>query len=306
MTPRLLSLSVFLFALACSGALAAQTELHWKLEPGQKLQLETSQQTTSQVTFSGKSAKTNIDVAITLNWEVTGADESGSAIKQKVQRIVLKLAAPQGPPVEYDSAAAGRPSGQARQIADAMKPLLAAELSLLMSNRGEIVKLEAANDAAREWLSGAGDQAAQPALSSKTIQQIFRQPLVILPEKPVAVGDSWTRAADISASAGEFRQSTTYKVAGQEEQDGQSVLKIESTSQLEPATAAEGSAANVGQNKLKIKTHEQSGTILFSIEGGRVVEATETQKLVTERPYRDTIIVVTLTSTQKTTLKGAE
>lgn len=301
---RLSSLSIFFFALACSGVLQAQTALRWKLAPGQRLQLETTQQTTSQVAFSGKSAKTNIDVTIALDWEVTGADESGITIKQKVQRIVLKLAAPQGQPVEYDSAAASRPSGQARQIAEAMKPLLAAELSLLMSPRGEIVKLEAANDAAREWLSAAGNQTSEPTFNSKTIQQVFRKPLVILPEKQVDVGDSWTSTSDISAAAGEFRQMTTYKVASQEEKDSANVLKIESTSQLEPATVADGSATKVAQNKLTIKTHEQSGTIFFSIEGGRVVEATETQKLVTERPYRDTKIVVTLTSTQKTTLKS--
>jgi hypothetical protein len=55
-----------------------------------------------------------------------------------------------------------------------------------------------------------------------------------------------------------------------------------------------------GVGTMKIKTHEQTGTILFSADEGRVVEGEQKQKLVTERAYRETMIVVTLSSVQKT------
>jgi len=57
--------------------------------------------------------------------------------------------------------------------------------------------------------------------------------------------------------------------------------------------------------KLNVKSHGQSGTILFAPEQGRVAEAEQTQKLVTERSYRETTIVVTLSSKQKTTVRPA-
>ena len=56
-------------------------------------------------------------------------------------------------------------------------------------------------------------------------------------------------------------------------------------------------------DNLKIKEHQQQGTIFFSSKLGRLIEAEQTQTLVTERPYRETTIIVTLTSKQTTTLK---
>jgi hypothetical protein len=52
-----------------------------------------------------------------------------------------------------------------------------------------------------------------------------------------------------------------------------------------------------------IKEHAQSGTVRFSIDQGRVVSAEQEQKLITERPYRETTIVVSLSSKQTTTIK---
>ena len=74
--------------------------------------------------------------------------------------------------------------------------------------------------------------------------------------------------------------------------DGKSQAKIAMTANARPGAGS----------KFNIKDHQHSGTVLFSIEDGRLVEIDQTQKLVTERPYRETTIVVTLSSTQKTTV----
>jgi hypothetical protein len=66
---------------------------------------------------------------------------------------------------------------------------------------------------------------------------------------------------------------------------------------LKPSTAKKATT---------IKEHAQSGVILFSTDQGRVVSAEQTQKLTTERPHRDTTIVVTLQSKQTTTLQSQE
>ncbi|HEX5106410.1 MAG TPA: hypothetical protein VFV87_21470, partial [Pirellulaceae bacterium] len=60
--------------------------------------------------------------------------------------------------------------------------------------------------------------------------------------------------------------------------------------------------------KLSLKSHEQSGHIDFSLDQGRLVSAEQSQKLATERRYRETTIAVTLSSKQTTTMraKGGE
>jgi hypothetical protein len=70
-----------------------------------------------------------------------------------------------------------------------------------------------------------------------------------------------------------------------------------------PAPAKAGTKA-AGSTALTLKSHEQSGHLLFSPELGRLVSAEQTQKLSTERPYRETTIAVTLTSKQTTTVKA--
>jgi hypothetical protein len=122
------------------------------------------------------------------------------------------------------------------------------------------------------------------------VQQLLRRPLVVLPEKVVTSGDEWTTTSDLQTAAGAFKQQTTYRLKGTAEQGGKTVQRIEMSSKIDP----------------QVKEQKHNGTILFSADEGRVVEAEQTQRLVTERPYRETAIVVTLSSTQKTTVKPTE
>jgi len=92
-----------------------------------------------------------------------------------------------------------------------------------------------------------------------------------------------------------------------DERDGQPIARLEMTAKLDPVAAAVPPAKlppgkKPAPGKLAVKSHEQSGTILFAVNQGRVSEAEQTQKLVTERLYREATIVVTLSSQQKTTV----
>lgn len=275
----------------------AQTELRWKLQPGQQFAVSVQQQTTSDVAYSGKKAATQIDLTMELAWTVTSADEKAITIRQALRRLVFTMESPKVGKVEYDSAAKARPSGQAREVAASVAPLLEAEVDITISPRGEVQGAKPANEAAERLLASEPDAAGAPLLSKESIQQLLRQPLVILPEKAVAEGDTWTKSAEIASTLGKLPQETTYRYAGSLDQDGVKLENIEITTGLDLPKSPAGGA------KLTIKEHEQSGTVLFSLAEGRVVSAEQTQKLVTERPYREMTIVVTLTSKQTTTLK---
>jgi hypothetical protein len=166
-----------------------------------------------------------------------------------------------------------------------------------MTLRGEVLSAKPANEAAEKLLAGETDAAGTSLVSKQAIQQLLRQSLVTLPEQAVAEGDTWTTTTEIDSALGKGPQETTYTYAGTAEHEGEKLAKIDLAAKLDltpPAGAA---------SKPVVKEHTQSGTVLFSAQQGRVASAEQTQKLITERPYRDTTIVVTLESKQTTTLK---
>ena len=293
-----------LVALAPAASARGQTLLRWKLEAGQQLAVDCRQETTTLVAFSGKSAETKIQLDLEMLWTVTGVNDDGMHVTQSIRRLQFKLDSPKAGIVNYDSADKTRPTGQAREIADAIQPLLGAEVAVTMTARGEIVSAKPANESAEKLFAAqpAGDQPG--VFSAKTIETLFRHPLAVLPTEAVEDGGSWTSTGQLDTAAGKFDQTTTYRLAGTLEHEGQKVARIDLLAQLTPLAKTTKAAA--GGPQLALKSNEQTGHILFSLERGRLVSAEQNQKLSTERPYRETTISVTLTSKQTTTVRPAE
>jgi hypothetical protein len=296
------SLAAGLVVSLASGAVRAQSPLAWKLAAGQSLVVQSRQETTSVVSFSGKKAETKINLGMELLWNVTSADESEATIKQTIRRIEFRLESEKAGKIEYDSSAKTRTTGQAREVADAVKPLLGAEVTIRMSARGEVLDAKPANAAAEALFANPAPGEEPGVFSRKAIETLLRQPLAVLPEKPVADGDTWSATSQIDASLGKFQQTTTYKLVGNVDQDGAQVAKVEFTGVLDPVAPVAKAAG--GKPTLTLKSHEQSGHFHFSTAAGRLVAAEQNQKITTERPYRETTISVTLTSKQTTTVTG--
>lgn len=295
-----LCLALLLFASPARG----QTTLRWKLAAGESLVVQTQQETSSVVSFSGKKAETKINLGMELLWNVTAADDSEATIKQTIRRVEFRLESEKGGKIEYDSSAKTRPAGQAREVADAVKPLLGAEVTIRMSPRGEVLDAKPANAPAEAIFADPAPGAEPGVFSRKVIETLLRQPLAVLPEKPVAEGDTWSATSQLDASLGKFQQTTTYKLVGTVEQDGAQVAKVEFSAAIEPAASV--AKAATGKPALTLKSHEQSGHFLFSPALGRLVAAEQNQTITTERPYRETTIVVTLSSKQTTTVRAED
>jgi hypothetical protein len=293
---------VVMIWLSLSGVVEAQTELRWKLKAGESLGVVIGQKTESLVAYGAKSATTNIDVKVSLGWEVTAADENGFSIKQTIERIKMDLAMPQGPAIGYDSESKSRPAGQARDLTTTLQPLVGAEFAIKLSPRGEVLKAEPVNEAAKA-LFAANEKGGEAGDAPRaTVEKLLRQSLVVLPEKAVKAGESWTTSSELATAAGPKTQETTYTLEKMGQADGNSEAEISMVSTLSPRER--DSLGKKENTRLKIMTHEQQGTILFAAQAGRVTSAEQTQKLVTEREYQGTKIVVTLNSTQKTTVEA--
>jgi hypothetical protein len=283
-------LVVVLLAASCPAQ--AQTLLRWKLKPGESLAMTIEQQTDSSVSFSGKRADTKIDLALVLGWNVTAADNNGFKIRQSIDSIRQKLTTQQAGTVEFDSTSKAKPTGQSRDLAEALRPLVGAEFDIVMSPRGEISAVEPANEAAKALFAGLESGQGTDATARATVEQMLRRPLLILPERPMNVGETWTVSSERPTVAGPLKIDTTYKLAGVADQNGKSVARIDMSASF---TAAPG-------GQVTVKSPDHSGQVDFAADDGRLIKISQQQKLTTERPYRETTIAVTVASQQTTTM----
>ena len=305
--PRLrveLVVSLAIFLAAASPALA-QKNLRWKLAAGDQLQVNVGQQTTSSVIIPGnamKSVKTKMEMTLETLCTVESADEKQIKISQTVKRLAVKLQIGDANPIAYDSATKTPPVGAAKDFAAAAKPLLTegSALMVTMDPRGEVLSAEPSAKLAELWKVPGAKSLSGPG-SAESTQELLKRAIVLLPEKPVAADDAakakWSKEREVDISIGKVKQSTEFVFAGEVEEEGQKLDKIDFTSKL---TLVPGGAKSL---KLTLKEQTQTGYALFSAEQGRVVSAEQTQHLVTEAPYRETIIPVTVDSTVKTTIK---
>src|SRR6188474_2797172 len=92
--------SVLLVLVVVAVPAQGQTALRWKLQPKNSWAVTIHQQTKSTVAFSGKSATTDIDLNLTLGWDVRAADSSGFKIRQSIDQIQQKLTTQQAGTIE--------------------------------------------------------------------------------------------------------------------------------------------------------------------------------------------------------------
>ena len=162
-------------AVACCGVvllqpvprLQGQTTLRWKLNPGEQFAVAIAQNTTSEVAYSDKKTKTQIDLAMELTWRVLAAENGQFRLEQSLDRMSVSLKAPPAGQVQYDTAQQAKPAGSAKEIAAAIAPLLALKLEITMNDRGEVL-------AAKPLAPLPGGSESPPAAGSCTRRALER------------------------------------------------------------------------------------------------------------------------------------
>lgn len=283
------ALNQWLLVAVAVGLLAPQASaqtLAWKLKPGEKFDLHVEQQTASTVTVVTKTTKTSIEMTLDSNWTVESVENGTAKIRQTVRRVQMNVQAADAAPLAYDTASPGQPSGAVRDLANAVAPLVDPESSILlaMNERGEIQSVELSPKLAALLDS------AKPA--SQSLDALLKQPLVTLPAKAVSADDTWETTRELATPAGKFTQKTEYTLGEPKEDGGTTADAITYSATLTPAAPG----------KSKIKEQSQSGAVLFDREAGRFLSGEQSQKLVTETPYREATITVVVESQIKRTL----
>lgn len=293
-------LLVLFFGCAAMCVTASAQELRWKLQKGDKFQLQMKQQTNSVVSLTSRKLPSSVELQVNVSWDVQSADDDAFVIEQTIDSIRIEMKGPEQQAVRYDSLDKGAVVGAAKDLQTAVAPLLGMKFTLTMDPLGAITSAKRISPGANEGTAPA-EAAKTAGLSQESIEQLLLQPLLPLPKGSVGSEGTWTDERTTKAALGEVTLKRTFTLAGAEDRAGKPAAKITIQGELILAPPA---AAPKNAPKLKQQSH--SGVAWFAKDAGRLVAVESTQRLVTESMYRDSAITVDLTTTVSTTLTPRE
>lgn len=283
---------------------AQQSELAWRLAPGDALRLTLTQLAETETAILGstqKPAKVRIEMGLGLAWTVleppTVADNNGARgaarIRQRLTAIRIRMENAGGDVVQFDSAAEAPPANAAAEdLKTRLTPLLDAELMVTMSPRGEL------SDA--EWSAGVDEAVKQSQegplaalLAPEALRQALQASTLLLPAEPnIDVGATWTQESTTNAALGQLAVARTYKLAAPAEGDRPAEISLQGKLSLTPTALPDGTQVRLLRQKLE-------GAFHWNTQAGRLVDGKVTQETVTDATYRDTRVAVRVTSTQE-------
>ena len=287
------------FAAFVTSPMLAQETLRWKLEVGDKLQYDTKQDMSMSITgtpLGEITLKTNQQMDMT--WEVLETNEEGDAvIRQKVERVRVSMAGPMGQGVDYDSDATEPPAAGAA-VFEAMKK---GDFQFTLTPRGELKDVQVSDEVLRAFKNS--PQAAQMGdqITAEGIQKILMQDVIVLPEKALSDGDTWTAKSEVTIpSVGKQTLDTTYKFESTKEVEGKNHAVITADRKVSFAQAD-----NVAL-QMEIKEQSSEGESLFNIEDGRLGSMNLKHHLTMNATAAGQTIVQELDQTSEVEVKPAE
>jgi len=291
------TLTLLLFATSLPIAEAA-TLLRWKLREGQGFQVQVVQNSKTETTVNDRTVKMSLDMRMDMTWTVDSVDQMGVAtISQKFTRMRIDMDTPSVGKVVFDTEGENRAGELTEGLADALGPLMNAKFSVQMTPRGEIVEVDIPQETAAAIKKATATSKLRQLLSVEGMTQLLQQSLAKLPDKAIEPDHQWTVETTTPSPLGLLKQTHKYTYRGAVQRKGASLDKIDVVTDLTLEPSKEAAA-----KKLSVKSHQQSGSLFFDADAGRFVATDIQQTLVSETPFRDLRILVSVETTSKTEL----
>lgn len=283
--------------------------------PGQRLQWELSEQvpllltlrqtTDTITTLDPRTLRMRVESTFTFGWVVDSVSESGEmSIRQTLEAIRSRVIPPDGSEtILYDSTSSEPLRGPSRQLAEAVSPLIGAELTFQMTARGDVVEVTLP-EATREVLKRLSQ--APPAahrFSSEVLEETLASTLVVFPEQPVAVDSSWQQTSSVAVPSGDIQLLRKYTYRGTDlsdldhladsETDTSSWHRIDLKGELESASDEGGFDADAVPS---LRGQEVSGWLLWDTNLGGITRGRTTLRQVHQAPFQDKMMTIRLSS----------
>jgi len=282
-------------ALLLESVSAQEKTLRWKFNSGDRLHVQIEQASQTTRTVRNNDLVMSSTVMMEMEWAVTATGDDGASITQKFTRMKVTMDTPKAGSLEFDSAAEKQPSGDAKLLAAAIKPLIGATVETKLSPQGEVIQAKLSDEVANVVKHAVATTQLKNLFSTSGMQNMLRQSLFVLPGKAVAKGATWEQEQSFDTPVGKISQNHTYTYQGLKADDAATYDQINVVTKLNVVQKDEA-----GKVTSPIASHSQSGELLFNNEAGHAVRSSVTQTLKSSRTIRD--IKVDISSTMKSTM----
>lgn len=242
-------------------------ELRYKFQAGGKNAYTMDQNQIMKMSAMGQEFEIKINMSFDMTQTVDTVDTAtGNAkIKQKIERVKMKM---EGGPLgvmEFDSKSDKEPEGPLAAMAGILKAMTDGDIKMTMSNRGQVSDVKMPDKLVEEMKNIGG--AAGPGgnmFSEDQFKNMFNQAGLLLPkEAPTSGSTSWDQNMDMKMGPiGTMKSTTKYTYAGKSGEFDKIDMKMDMKFEGDPNAPIQ----------MKLTTKEASGTALFDNNKGRVHE----------------------------------
>lgn len=286
-----------------------RVELKLKFREGRQQFVEMTLKLRQKLNMQGQIMDQHIDTTTVVEEAVEGVKDGIATVRMTFDRMAMstKVPAMPGASMSFDSDAPDENPGAARMLRPIFGEMIGKSLLMKIGPDGtvhELTGMQAIHDritkeaAANPIWMNMREQFTDAAARVEYGESRFD----FLPDKPVAVGDTWSRETKRDTAAlGPTISKATYKLADitDYDHDGKShrvaVIEYQGTMKTDEAAPQKAKPGGIR----KIKSSEFQGTVRFAIDQGRVLtnEHTGTMDAVAAGPMGD--IEFNMTSDQR-------
>gem|GEM_PF-502795 len=256
---------------------SAQKVLRWKFEEGQTLEWKTAQNADITMTINDMEQATNTSFTMTMGMFVKQVDEEGVAsLEITMDRLQMEMQMA-GQKMEFDTDSDEVPAaGIGEMLKKAFDPLMSMTYTIKMDPRGEILDVDVPEESLKMLKSIPGMGQFGKMFTKESMQDMSSTGWMTLPEKGLAVGDSWdTESETNNPILGKQTAATHFTYEGSEEVDGKSLEKIS----MEMDMKFDGDVENELGIKMNIEDMTLTGTFYFDAEQGRLASSEIKQQM---------------------------
>ncbi len=284
--------------LASPDSAAAAKTFRWKMNRGDRFQVEMTQKVKQIITVGDRTVEVPNDMLMQMTWLVDSADDESFNMTQTFDRIKMTMKIPGAGDIEYDSASTEEPTGTTKTIADMLKPMVGAKFSQSMNVRGKVLDVKIPAEALKGFDA---NPLMKQFFAGDSMKEMMSKASPVLPDEAIDKGYRWQNKAETKTPVGTMTIDSTYVYDGEEQRGGRVLDKFSVSSTL---GFADEPAGPLGA-KIKVSEQENLGTMYFDAAAGRFVENRVSQKFTLEVTVGTSSVNQKMESTVEMTVKPA-
>jgi hypothetical protein len=270
---RATAVAVLFVVAADAPVFSQQQTLNWKFTPGQRLDYVVQQDMKMSMDYNGREIASTMKQTINTSWVIQRVTPQGNAeMVQKINRIRIVMEGGPLGKVEFDTAAKTPPREELSPMATVFGELIKARIQTTMSPTGKILATRVPPELLETLKNSPGVGAA--GFSEESLQQMFNQSGVIMPQTPVSIGSKWTSANEVKTPAGRMVFNSTLDFRGMQDYQGRKFARIDMkpTVRMVPDPNSD--------TQVRVKSADGKGAVLFDHTNGRIERTKLSSKMV--------------------------